>query len=338
METLMMTTPEKRYPVHIGRGLLGMLKTHIDVPTETVLITDTNIPHAVIETVKEALGADLLITLEAGEHSKSLPVYADIVQRMLTAGLSRSTTVIAVGGGVVGDIAGFVAATYQRGIPWINIPTSLLAMVDASVGGKTAVNLDKYKNMLGAFHHPEAVIIDPDVLDTLPQRHMHNGYAEVIKAALIHDHTLYTMLKEDTRSLDAHIVRAIKVKQYYVEADPKDGHLRHMLNFGHTLGHAFETLYTPTYLHGECIAAGMRLMVRGTDLEAPVYALLDQYGLTAVPPIDKTAMVHVLRADKKRRGDQLTVVRLKAIGQGELIKMPFEAFIKILEKEDDHHV
>ncbi len=326
-----MTTPDKTYPIHIKRGLLKSLKTLLDVPNETVLITDTNIPNSVLDAVKAAWGAHLVIVLEPGERSKTLAVYEDIVKQMLAAGLSRATTIIAIGGGVIGDLAGFVAATYQRGIPWINIPTSLLAMVDASVGGKTAVNLDKHKNMLGAFHHPEAVIIDPDVLETLPKRHMQNGYAEVIKAALIHDHTLYTMLQEDTGTLEARIIRAIKVKQYYVEADPKDGHLRHMLNFGHTLGHAFETLYTPTYYHGECVAAGMRLMVRGTQLEAPVNAILDQYGLTAMPPMDKKAMIAVIRADKKRRKDTLTVIKLKALGEGELIQMPFESFIKILD-------
>ena len=327
----MMTTPDKTYPIHIKRGLIKGLKTLLDVPNETVLITDTNIPSAVLDAVKAAWGANLMVVLEPGERSKTLAAYEDIVKQMLAAGLSRATTVIAVGGGVVGDLAGFVAATYQRGLPWINIPTSLLAMVDASVGGKTAVNLDQHKNMLGAFHHPEAVIIDPDVLDTLPERHMQNGYAEVIKAALIHDRTLYTMLQEDSGTLEARILRAIKVKQYYVEADPKDGHLRHMLNFGHTLGHAFEALYSPTYLHGECVAAGMRLMVRGTHLEAPVNTVLDQYGLTAMPPIDKKAMIAVLRADKKRRGDTLTVIKLKALGEGELIQMPFDTFSQILD-------
>lgn len=331
METLIITTPEKTYPVHIGRGVLASLRRHLAVQNETVLITDANIPESVIKTVKAAFGADLRITLTPGEASKTLAVYSDIVQQMMAAGLSRSTTVVAVGGGVVGDIAGFVAATYHRGVPWINVPTSLLAMVDASIGGKTAVNLDKYKNVLGAFHHPEAVFIDPDILATLPPRHLTNGYAELIKAALIHDKTLCRMLIDDTGSLEERITRAIKVKQHFIEADPKDGHLRHLLNFGHTIGHAFETLYTPTYLHGECIAAGMRYMVRGTDLEHDVNRLLDQYHLTASPPIDKVAMIDVLRADKKRRGETLTVAKLKALGEGELVKMPFETFLNYLD-------
>lgn len=211
-----------------------------------------------------------LFEFPAGEWNKSRDQWSDLSDRMLDSGVGRDAAVVALGGGVTGDLAGFVAATYMRGLPIVQIPTTLLAMLDSSVGGKTGVDTEAGKNLIGAFHHPALVVIDPLVLDTLPRMQRLAGLAEGIKTAAILDEGLWQWIEEnaerlvagEVRPLTELVRRTVEHKASVVAADPREGGLRAILNFGHTVGHAIETLEGYTVLHGEAVAAGMRVEAR----------------------------------------------------------------------------
>jgi 3-dehydroquinate synthase len=272
-----------------------------------------------------------LTTFPAGEASKSRASWAELTDRLLVDGLARDGLVVALGGGVTGDLAGFVASTYLRGVPLVSVPTSLLAMLDSSVGGKTGVDTDSGKNLVGTFHHPVLVVVDPDLLSTLPPRHLRAGMAEGVKMAAIRDATLFETLEDQAAELrdgdPAALLRLIEAsvrhKAEVVAADPAEAGLRQILNFGHTAGHALETLSGYTLLHGEAVAAGMRLESRlgeavdvtqvGTT--ARLEALLDAVGLLPPerwPGVD--ALLAAASVDKKIREGKVRWVLLERIG------------------------
>jgi len=269
-----------------------------------VVITDENL--------KELAPAGFQIVVPPGESSKTREWKARIEDQMLEAGFGRDCQIIAFGGGVINDLAGFVAATYCRGVAWIAIPTTLLAMVDASIGGKVAVNAPLGKNMIGAFHPPEEVIVDFNLLKSLPEREWKNGVAEIIKYGLIKDPSLL----EAPRSLKA-IKRSIAIKKEIVAADPKEKGLRRILNFGHTVGHALEQLSDYQLSHGEAVAMGMRVATRMSGLRkeeiARVEACLDREGFEEIPLSEK--ILEVIKLDKKARNGLPRFVLLEEIGK-----------------------
>jgi 3-dehydroquinate synthase len=341
MHTLHVDLGERSYPIYIGRDLFSdsdLLARHVH-GNQVAIISNETVAPLYVERVRDALpqrAKTSEIVLPDGEQFKTLDTLALIIDRLLEQGHNRSTTLIAVGGGVVGDMAGFAAACYQRGVNFIQIPTTLLSQVDSSVGGKTGVNHALGKNMIGAFYQPQAVLIDTDTLHSLPDRELSAGLAEVIKYGLIGDEDFYRWLLEHVPQLQAleegplaeAIERSCANKARVVAADEREAGIRAILNFGHTFGHAIETSQGyGTWLHGEAVAAGMvmalRLSVQLGKLPADeveiLKSLLRQLHLPVEPPVgmDADEFLTLMQRDKKVIDGRLRLVLLQAIGSAE---------------------
>jgi len=324
------------YDILIADGLLGQAGRHLLRaglrPGRCAVVTNPTVGRiyaAPLQAALEEAGFDpLLFEVPDGEAYKTLSTAADLYERFAAARLARGEPVIALGGGVIGDLAGFVAATWLRGVPFVQVPTSLLAMVDASVGGKVAVNLPQGKNLVGAFKHPSVVLIDPRVLQTLPEAEYRAAMAEVVKAALIGDPMLFDHLAGDRPpSLATLIADAVRVKVRIVERDPYEMGERAWLNLGHTFGHALELLSGFTLRHGEAVGLGL---VAAAELSASlgycepplpgrVRDLLARLGLPTAWPCDPEQAYAAMSTDKKRRGRTLRFVLLRRIGAVEVV-------------------
>jgi len=343
MHTLHVELGERSYPIYIGRDLFrngDLLGRHIGGGQVAIVSNETVAP-LYVDRVRAALPGDALVTnivLPDGERYKNLDTLGTVFDRLLECGHGRSTTVVALGGGVVGDIAGFAAASYLRGVDFVQVPTTLLSQVDSSVGGKTGVNHPLGKNMIGAFHQPRAVLIDTDTLHTLPQRELSAGLAEVIKYGLIRDEPFYRWLREHMSRLQAReegplaeaIERGCANKAAVVAADEREAGIRATLNLGHTFGHAIETAAGyGEWLHGEAVAVGMVLAMRLSanlgriprgEVERLV-ELLRQLHLPVAPPPDMSAerFLELMRRDKKALDGRLRLVLLSAVGRAEIV-------------------
>jgi len=309
-----------------------------------VLITDANVAEHYLEPVTESLRAAGLaakaVTLPPGEGSKTLEEAGRLYDRMLRAGLDRGSVAVGLGGGVVTDLAGFVAATYMRGIAWVAVSTSLLGQVDASVGGKTGVDHPECKNLIGAFHQPAAVLADVSTLATLPQEELRTGLAEVVKHAMIRDSGLMARLEReadallacDTAVFEDVVARNVRIKAEVVSADEREGGLRRILNYGHTIGHAIETLAMESagrlagtaVTHGRAVALGMvaeaRIAERRGRLDPDAATrqrdLLARFGLPVAldEPLDADRCLAIMRHDKKAEAGRLRFVLPEAVG------------------------
>lgn len=339
--TLQVDLGARSYPIYIGPALLqhkDVLRRHI-AGRQVMIVTNETVAPLYLDTVKNALnGLELHITvLPDGEQYKNMAMLDTIFDNLMAAFCDRETTVLALGGGVVGDIAGFAAACYQRGVPYIQIPTTLLAQVDSSVGGKTAVNHPRGKNMIGAFYQPRAVIADTDTLSTLADRELRAGIAEVIKYGLIRDAEFLAWLEQhisrllarDAEALIYAINRSCQAKAEVVAADERERGERALLNLGHTFGHAIETAVGyGQWLHGEAVAVGMVMAAfmssRLKDLSTADYQrvlnLVAQSGLPVAPPADisRTQLLSFMQSDKKVTAGKVRLVLLESIGQAYL--------------------
>lgn len=341
MKTLTVDLGPQSYPIHIGEGLLsdpGLISRHLAGRQVIVISNETVAPLYLGKLALALEGHDVAThNIPDGESYKSLDTLARIFDRMLEVPCSRSCTVVALGGGVVGDIAGFAAACYQRGIPLIQVPTTLLAQVDSSVGGKTAVNHPLGKNMIGAFYQPRAVVADTTTLDTLPDRELSAGLAEVIKYGLIRDPDFFQWLetnidalrRRDHEALARAVEQSCRNKAEIVAMDEREEGVRALLNLGHTFGHAIEaaTHYT-SWLHGEAVAVGILMAadlsrrlgrLDPRDVER-INALLERAGLPTRPPFGMTpdAFRRHMSFDKKVVNGNVRLVLLEAIGRARL--------------------
>lgn len=337
MQTLQVELADRSYPIHIGRNLLQTVTLGEHVRgNQVMVITNETIAPLYLDSVTDHfrhLQCDTLV-LADGETHKNLATLETIFDHLMARAHSRTTTLVALGGGVIGDMVGFAAACYQRGVDFIQIPTTLLAQVDSSVGGKTAVNHPRGKNMIGAFHQPRLVLIDTAVLDTLAKRQLAAGMAEVIKYGLIRDKAFFqwlenqtpALLSRDPEALVQAIYRSCDNKAQVVADDETEQGNRALLNLGHTFGHAMETAtgYSE-WLHGEAVAAGMLLAARLSrelgwvepELEARLSALLQAWSLPVAVPATMTPdiFMELMALDKKVQNGQLRLVLLKALGQ-----------------------
>ncbi|ERM84275.1 hypothetical protein P872_14610 [Rhodonellum psychrophilum GCM71 = DSM 17998] len=295
------------------------------------VITDSNTAIACYPLIKEILPEQhRLFSFQAGEANKNLNTCIEIWKWMTDSGFDRKALVLNLGGGVTGDMGGFCASTYKRGIRFINIPTTLLSQVDASVGGKLGIDFNGFKNHIGVFNNPEAVIISDQFLKTLPAEELRSGYAEVIKHGLIADPNYFHDLKfEDWGQQDwkTIIEKSISIKKEVVEKDPKESGLRKILNFGHTIGHAFESFYLDSekhLLHGEAIAVGMiceaylsqtRMGMEAADLDLISESLLRVFGKIEFPDADVPNIIALCSQDKKNEGETINFSLLKKIGE-----------------------
>jgi len=343
---------ERSYPIEIGVGTLGELGLAVKralAPTRALLITTPPVGRRyaarALRSLREAGLSASRFDVPDGERSKSLAQAGRLYDALLAAGADRGSAIIALGGGVVGDLAGFVAATLLRGLAVVQVPTTLLAMVDSSVGGKTGVNVARGKNLVGAFHQPRLVWIDAATLATLPARQLRAGLAEVVKHAAVRDAALFRLLEAEGEALlEAGperfvpiLERNCAIKAEVVARDERESGLRMILNFGHTLGHAVEALARYRgVLHGEAVAMGMAFAARRSEAlglatpgtAARLVALLARLGLpTELPPHPRRAYLGALSVDKKKRDARIRFVALREIGQAETVPLlPREIF------------
>lgn len=320
------------YDVVIERGCLRRAGEYLRLDRRVMLVTDSGVPREYAETIAAQCAQPEIFVVSQGEGSKSFPVLEEILSRMLESGFTRGDCVVAVGGGVVGDLAGFVSAVYMRGVDFYNVPTTVLSQVDSSVGGKTAINLNGMKNIVGAFRQPKKVLIDPDTLSTLPPRQIANGLAEAVKMALTSDAELFRMFEtqEPTDILDVIIRRSVRTKADVVAEDETEQGLRRVLNFGHTIGHAIESFEGLHGLyHGECVALGM-LPMCSSEVRARLVPVLEKLGLPTALTVDPEAVAQAMRHDKKMLKDGVAAVYVDKVGSFRLQTTPVETLVKAL--------
>ncbi len=307
-----------------------------DSVKSVLIITDSNVGNIYLDSLKDELKDSfnvLTYCVDAGEASKALEVAKNILIYCEENNLTRSDVIIALGGGVVGDLSGFVASVYKRGVKFINIPTSLLAMVDSSIGGKTAVDFNGYKNLIGSFYMPSLVIIDSDFLSSLPEREFYAGFAEVMKAALIKDSKFYVWLidnmyeicDKDPEILTQMIEKAVSIKKYFVDKDPFENNIRAILNLGHTVGHAIEATLNGEYIHGECVALGCvaaayiswKKEMISMEVFYEIRDMFVPFNLPISIVTDKVDdILNAVYKDKKVVNGKLNFILLKGIGRG----------------------
>ncbi len=319
-KTLRVDLADRSYNITVGKGLLGLANKYMNLCRRVAIVTDSGVPKIYAETIASLCGEAKIITFPEGEESKNINTYAYICEQLLAFGLQRKDAVVAVGGGVVGDVAGFAAATYMRGVDFYNVPTTLLSQVDSSIGGKTAIDFCGVKNILGAFYQPHAVLIDTDVLSTLDKRQLASGLAEVVKMSLTSDKVLFEDLEAGIWQTDIAdvIIRALMIKKAVVEADEREGGLRKILNFGHTFGHAIEAL--GGLYHGECIALGM-LPMCAKELRPRVKSILNQMQLPTEFSGAYESAFSFMKHDKKGDGAKTDAVFVDAPGSCRLEKI-----------------
>jgi 3-dehydroquinate synthase len=354
MNTVQVDTPGGRYPIHIGPGRLDRLAQSVPGDaTAIAIVTDTTVADIYLERAEQALAATgktiSRVVLPEGESSKNWQTLNLIFDGLLQSRYDRKCVLVALGGGVVGDMVGFAAASYMRGVRFIQVPTTLLAQVDSSVGGKTAINHPLGKNMIGAFHQPIAVEIDTDVLQTLPEREISAGLAEVIKYGAIIDAEFFAWCEQNVtklRELDADAIahairRSCELKAYVVSQDERESGLRAILNFGHTFGHAIEAgLGYGHWLHGEAVGCGMvqaaelSALTHGlsADSVARVRALVEAIGCPTAPPeLGLERWIELMQVDKKAEGGALRFILVPELGQARFESVPLEAVKQVLE-------
>lgn len=345
-ETVRVELGARGYDILIGEGVIAAAGAEIAARlpgARAAIVTDENVAARHGAALAESLGAAGIaaatIAVSPGEKSKSFAVLEEVVDAVLAARLERGDVVVALGGGVVGDLAGFVAATWMRGVPFVQVPTTMLAMADASVGGKVAIDLPRGKNLVGAFHQPRLVWMDLATLRSLSPRQRANGLVEVIKHGVIRDAALFERFERDVErvlalepgpTLDV-LERSCEIKADVVARDERESGLRMILNFGHTLAHAIETLLGyRRLLHGEAVAIGMVFAARRSEAlgHAPtgvadrIEALLQRAGLPTEPPaLPRRAYLDALRVDKKRQDAHVRFVVLRALGEADVVPL-----------------
>lgn len=335
----------RRYEVKIGGGLLDTLGEEVKKITDgkVLVVTDETVAPLYLSRAYRALTVAGLtvstVSVPAGEGSKDLEHYVNLLNLLAAKQFTRTDAVVALGGGVVGDLAGFAAATYLRGIPVIQVPTTLLAMVDSSVGGKTAVDLPAGKNLVGAFHQPSLVLCDPKLLDTLPEDIFRDGCAEVIKTAILFDKGLFAHLKERGMAFDreAVIARCVEWKRDVVCADEFDTGERQKLNLGHTIGHAIEACSSFAISHGKAVAIGTAMMARAFSPEAEdILTVLKLFGLPVSTEFSPESLAEAALSDKKRAGGTVTLVVPRGIGACTLEKIPVGQLLTVIKAGHTH--
>lgn len=359
MKTVNVPLGDRSYPIRIGQGLLakaGQSLARLGYSGKCAIITDSNVAPLYLEPLKQSLAENhfdpVSITVPAGESTKKMATVANCYSKLAAHRIERKSPVIALGGGVVGDLAGFVAASYLRGVPFIQIPTTLLAQVDSSVGGKVGVNLPQGKNLVGAFYQPGMVLCDLDTLSTLDPRELRAGMAEVIKYGVIYDARLFGELEKKMSSLlnldpeitGKVIARCCTIKAKVVEQDEKEGGLRAILNFGHTIGHAIEAISRyNTYLHGEAISIGMvkagilsgKLCGFPLKHQDRLVSLLQNTGLPIelnLTPAKRKQLINAMSLDKKVVDGEVRFVLAQSIGSVEFgCRVPGNLVADVLE-------
>ncbi len=320
------------YDILVGSGILEKADELLNLNRKVFILTDTGVPKEYPQKILENSKEAVIFTVKEGESSKSIATLTKILDVMLEFEMSRGDCIVAVGGGVIGDLGGLAAATFMRGIDFYNIPTTLLSQVDSSIGGKCAVNLKGVKNVIGAFYQPKRVLIDVDTLKSLPQRQLSAGLAESVKMALTSDAKLFEVFeKGDSLDVEDIIIRSLIIKRDVVEADEKENGPRKILNFGHTFGHAIEAGSDINKLcHGECVALGMIPMC-SPAVRARLIPILKKLGLPTVYEGNVKCALDFIVHDKKYSDGFIDAVFVDEVGKGRIERISAEDFSKIIE-------
>lgn len=325
-------TSTHSYDVIIEKGLLNNVYKHLNLNNKVLILSDDGIPFNYVETLKKQCLNPLVYIIKQGEESKNIDNYQKILSFMIDNEFSRKDVVIALGGGVVGDLAGFVASTYMRGITFYNIPTTLLSQVDSSIGGKTAIDFNNYKNIVGSFYPPHKVLIDPLTLNTLSTRQLHSGLVEAIKMSLTHNETLFDLIANTNNifdNIEQIIYESLLIKKDVVEKDEKESEIRKVLNLGHTIGHAIESYYNYELLHGECVGIGM-LYVVSTQIKDKLICVLNKYNLPTQVDYNSEKLLSFIVHDKKASDNSVDLVKVEKIGTFKIEKVSIDDIKKML--------
>lgn len=304
------------YNIIVERGCLSRASELLNLNRKVLIVTDNGVPEQYSKAIASQCAEPVIHCVPQGEGSKSFDTYRELLSLMIKEGFRRSDCVVAVGGGVVGDLSGFVAASYMRGVDFYNIPTTVLSQIDSSIGGKVAINADGIKNIIGAFYQPKGVLIDPEVLSTLPPRQISNGLAEAVKMSLTSDAELFDIFENGNpaENIDTIIEKSLIIKRDVVQEDEKESGLRKILNFGHTIGHGIESAEEPGGLyHGECVALGM-LPMCSDSLRPRVTKVLEKLNLPTELNCDKNKICEIMLHDKKWSGKSITVTKVECPG------------------------
>ena len=333
---LMVDLKERSYPIFLEKGCTQRLSDVLNTTKKTFVISDEGVPEVWKQRILQQLSDAVLFVVPQGEDSKSFEWYEKALKTMLNHQFHRKDQIIALGGGVVGDLAGFVAATYMRGIDFIQIPTTTLSQIDSSIGGKVAINVDGIKNCVGAFWQPKLVLIDPEVLSTLPKRHFNNGLVEALKAGCIQDAELFQLFEEGDieQQLEQILLRSLMMKKHVVEEDETEQGLRKILNYGHTIGHAIESCCMPQYYHGEAVGLGMLMICEDGTIRNRIKNCLNRLECPTEFRFNTEELYEVLTMDKKAGKDTISVVVVDKIGEARTETRSFAQMKELLNRRE----
>ena len=341
MKTLHVDLKERGYDILIGAGLLARAGEELNLKRRVLIVTDDGVPARYAKTLASQCALPIVASVAKGEESKSFERLTELLTAMKDAGFTRGDAVAAVGGGMVGDLAGFTAACYMRGVDFYNLPTTVLSQVDSSVGGKTAVNLGGVKNLAGAFYQPKKVIIDTDTLQTLNARQTAEGLAEALKMSVTSDPALFALFEEKAGSelpIEEIIAAALRIKISVVEQDEKESGLRRILNFGHTIGHGVEAAADGALFHGESVALGM-IPFCSEEVRERLIPVLEKLGLPARTAMDRRRVMDAISHDKKSADAGILTVWAPEIGKAEIRRMTIGeigALLPLIDKKGEN--
>lgn len=335
---------DKKSNIYIDRDIRYNVGKFIDLNRKVLVLTDDGVPKQYAHTIAAQCSDPYIKVVPQGERSKSLETVQEVIIHMEDNGFDESDLLFAVGGGVIGDLGGFVASMYYCGIQVASLPTTSLSQIDSSIGGKTAVNVNHVKNIVGSFYQPSKVFIDLNTLSTLTKREYYSGLVESLKAAMLRDPGLFELFcsrvadfngKEPPIDVEEMIIRALYVKKDIVDKDEKEQGLRKLLNFGHTIGHAIESIYMPKYYHGECVGVGMLMIMENEELRNKVKKILEKMGMPTHIDFDVDEAMNLIKKDKKYNGSKVSIVQVDEVGKGYLKDVDLEW---IRERMEDYKI
>ena len=323
------------YDVIIKRNILNNVSEYLSLQRKVLILTDDGVPSEYVLKISSQCLNPIIVTVKQGEQSKNIDNYQLVMKTLIEHGFTRTDCLVSIGGGVVGDLGGFISSTYMRGIDFYNIPTTLLSQVDSSIGGKTAIDYNGIKNIIGSFYTPKCVLIDPNTLKTLDKRQLHAGLVEAIKMACTCSSSLFEIISKSKNlenDIDEIIFQSLQIKQKIVEEDLEEKGLRRVLNFGHTLGHIIESASNYNLLHGECVGIGM-LSFSSDKARKQIKKLLKKYNLPTSYDLSLKDIEDYLIHDKKKTGDYIWIVSVENIGSYELKKIKIDELYSKLKEE-----
>ena len=323
------------YDVIIQRNILNNVSEYLSLQRKVLILTDDGVPSEYVLKISSQCLNPISATVKQGEQSKNIDNYQLVMKTLIEHGFTRTDCLVSIGGGVVGDLGGFISSTYMRGIDFYNIPTTLLSQVDSSIGGKTAIDYNGIKNIIGSFYTPKCVLIDPNTLKTLDKRQLHAGLVEAIKMACTCSSSLFEIISKSKNlenDIDEIIFQSLQIKQKIVEEDLQEKGLRRVLNFGHTLGHIIESASNYNLLHGECVGIGM-LSFSSDKARKQIKKLLKKYNLPTSYDLSLKDIEDYLIHDKKKTGDYIWIVSVENIGSYELKKIKIDELYNKLKEE-----